>query len=67
MQKLDKAARKRAMSTLGAGKKRAGVMPSKKPLFSPISMRLLPGCPGGDDGRKLDHHPEWSNVYKTVE
>ena len=68
MQKLDKAARARAMSTLGGWKKTRGRDAIEKTFvcgdfnaaFAWMSRAALMA-------EKLDHHPEWSNVYKTVE
>ena len=55
-----------AMSTLGGWKKRAGVMPSKKLLFSRFQCGFCWMSRVAMMAEKLDHHPEWSNVYKTV-
>ena len=68
MQKLDKAARKQAMSTLGGWKKTRGRDAIEKTfVFGDFNAAFAWMSRVAMMAEKLDHHPEWSNVYKTVE
>ena len=68
MQKLDKAARARAMSKLGGWKKTRGRDAIEKTfVFSDFNAAFAWMSRVAMMAEKLDHHPEWSNVYKTVE
>ena len=68
MQKLDKAARARAMSTLDGWKKTRGRDAIKKTfVFKDFNASFAWMSRVAMMAEKLDHHPEWSNVYKTVE
>ena len=68
MQKLDKAARARAMSTLGGWKKTRGRDAIEKTfVFGDFNAAFAWMSRVAMMAEKLDHHPEWSNVYKTVE
>ena len=68
MQKLDKAARARAMSTLDGWKKTRGRDAIEKTfVFKDFNASFAWMSRVAMMAEKLDHHPEWSNVYKTVE
>ena len=68
MQKLDKAARARAMSTLDGWKKTRGRDAIEKTfVFRDFNAAFAWMSRVAMMAEKLDHHPEWSNVYKTVE
>ena len=68
MQKLDKAARARAMSTLSGWKKTRGRDAIEKTfVFGDFNAAFAWMSRVAMMAEKLDHHPEWSNVYKTVE
>ena len=68
MQKLDKAARARAMSMLGGWKKTRGRDAIEKTfVFGDFNAAFAWMSRVAMMAEKLDHHPEWSNVYKTVE
>ena len=68
MHKLDKAARARAMSTLGGWKKTRGRDAIEKTfVFGDFNAAFAWMSRVAMTAEKLDHHPEWSNVYKTVE
>ena len=68
MQKLDKAARARAMSTLDGWKKTRGRDAIEKTfVFGDFNAAFAWMSRVAMMAEKLDHHPEWSNVYKTVE
>ena len=67
MQKLDKAARKQAMSTLSSWKKTRGRDAIEKTfVFADFNAAFAWMSRVAMMAEKLDHHPEWSNVYKTV-
>ena len=68
MQKLDKAARARALSTLGGWKKTRGRDAIEKTfVFVDFNAAFAWMSRAAMMAEKLDHHPEWSNVYKTVD
>ena len=68
MQKLDKAARAREMSTLSGWKKTRGRDAIEKTfVFGDFIAAFAWMSRVAMMAEKLDHHPEWSNVYKTVE
>ena len=67
MQKLDKAARSRAMSALTGWKKTRGRDAIEKTfVFADFNAAFAWMSRVAMMAEKLDHHPEWSNVYKTV-
>ena len=68
MQKLDKAARKQAMSTLSSWKKTRGRDAIEKTfVFADFNVAFAWMSRVAMMAEKLDHHPEWSNVYNQVE
>ena len=67
MLRLDKAARKQAMSTLSSWKKTRGRDAIEKTfVFADFNAAFAWMSRVAMMAEKLDHHPEWSNVYKTV-
>ena len=67
MQKLEKAARTQAMNTLTGWKKTRGRDAIHKTfVFADFNAAFAWMARVAMMAEKLDHHPEWSNVYKTV-
>ena len=67
MQKLEKAARAQAMNTLTGWKKTRGRDAIHKDfVFADFNGAFAWMTRVAMMAEKLDHHPEWSNVYKTV-
>ena len=67
MQKLEKTARTRAMNTLTGWKKTHGRDAIHKTfVFADFSAAFAWMARVAMMAERLDHHPEWSNVYKTV-
>ena len=67
MQKLEKAARTQAMNTLMGWKKTRGRDAIHKTfVFADFNAAFAWMARVAMMAEKLDHHPEWSNVYKTV-
>lgn len=67
MQKLEKAARTQAMSTLTGWEKTRGRDAIHKTfVFADFNAAFAWMARVAMMAEKLDHHPEWSNVYKTV-
>ena len=67
MQKLEKTARTRAMNTLTGWKKTRGRDAIHKTfVFADFSAAFAWMARVAMMAERLDHHPEWSNVYKTV-
>ena len=67
MQKLEKAARAQAMNTLTGWKKTRGRDAIHKTfVFADFNAAFAWMARVAMMAEKLDHHPEWSNVYKTV-
>ena len=67
MQKLEKAARAKAMNTLTGWKKTRGRDAIHKTfVFADFNVAFAWMARVAMMAEKLDHHPEWSNVYKTV-
>ena len=68
MQKLEKAARAQAMNTLTGWKKTRGRDAIHKTfVFADFNAAFAWMARVAMMAEKLDHHPEWSNVYKTVD
>ena len=68
MQKLDKAARAQAINALTGWKKTRGRDAIHKTfIFADFNQAFAWMARVAMMAEKLDHHPEWSNVYKTVE
>ena len=67
MQKLEKAARTQAMNTLTGWKKTRGRDAIHKTfVFADFNAAFAWIARVAMMAEKLDHHPEWSNVYKAV-
>ena len=67
MQKLEKAARTQAMNTLTGWKKTRGRDAIHKTfVFADFNAAFAWMARVAMMAEKLGHHPEWSNVYKTV-
>jgi len=67
-QKLSGAARSRALARLnGWAEVKARDAISKKFVFADFNEAFGFMARAALAAEKLDHHPEWSNVYKTVE
>ena len=67
MQKLEKAARTHARNTLTGWKKTRGRDAIHKTfVFADFNAAFAWMARVAMMAEKLDHHPEWSNVYKTV-
>ncbi len=67
MQKLEKADRAQAMKTLTGWKKTRGRDAIHKAfVFADFNAAFAWMTRVAMMAEKLDHHPEWSNVYKTV-
>ena len=67
MQKLEKADRAQAMKTLTGWKRTRGRDAIHKSfVFADFNAAFAWMTRVAMMAEKLDHHPEWSNVYKTV-
>ena len=67
MQKLEKAARAQAMNKLTGWKKTRGRDAIHKTfVFADFNAAFAWMARVAMMAEKFDHHPEWSNVYKTV-
>ena len=67
MQKLEKTTRAQAMNTLTGWKKTRGRDAIHKTfVFADFNAAFAWMARVAMMAEKLDHHPEWSNVYKTV-